>query len=576
MTAIAYSYVRFSTPDQAKGDSLRRQMDSSDAWCTRNGVKLDTATSLHDLGKSAFSPTKKHTSAAAAFLEPEDLVNADRRALAGFLALIKARKVPRGAFLIIENLDRLSRDDVVPATHLLTGILLSGVKVVQLKPVEQILTGKSDGYAIMMAIMELSRGHGESAMKAERCGAAWAKKKQAARNGHIVSERLPGWVTIKGGKLVLVPEAAAAVRRIFHLSANGYGSARIVEQLTNDGVPAIGGRCDYWNRAYVGLILRDRRVLGEYQPMRKKERDGDPIPGYYPAAVTEKEYFAARAGAAERGKYHGRTGAATINVFAGLVKNALEGDSYFMMARYHEGKRHTVLMNNRGQEGTSPLLTFPYKDFEEAILSHLVELDPRDIIGRHEGADESMAITGELATVERKIASLEAELESGDVPSLARALRSLEVRKRDLAARLEDARAKAANPLTDSWGECRSLATILKSAADPQDAQLRLRSALRRIVSRIWVLVVPKKRDRLAAVQVYFQGGEQHRDYLIYHRIARRGFGCSKPSSWRAWSLADVVEPGDLDLRKKHDVAALVRLLEKLDTTELQRDGAAE
>ena len=27
MSAIAYSYLRFSTPDQASGDSRRRQMD---------------------------------------------------------------------------------------------------------------------------------------------------------------------------------------------------------------------------------------------------------------------------------------------------------------------------------------------------------------------------------------------------------------------------------------------------------------------------------------------------------------------------------------------------------------------
>ena len=93
-SAIAYSYVRFSHPDQAKGDSLRRQTDAAAAWCERNGVRLDTSTTFRDLGRSAY--TGAHRS------------NPDRHALAAFLKLVEAGKVPRGSFLIIENLDRLS------------------------------------------------------------------------------------------------------------------------------------------------------------------------------------------------------------------------------------------------------------------------------------------------------------------------------------------------------------------------------------------------------------------------------------------------------------------------------------
>src|SRR5262249_19648513 len=126
----AYSYVRFSHPDQARGDSLRRQIEAAEGWCLRNGATLDTSTTLHDLGVGAFAKGKQPEAddGMAGFIGPEDLVNPDRQALAGFLALIKRRKVPRGAYLIIENLDRLSRDDVVPTTHLLTGILLAGVR----------------------------------------------------------------------------------------------------------------------------------------------------------------------------------------------------------------------------------------------------------------------------------------------------------------------------------------------------------------------------------------------------------------------------------------------------------------
>src|SRR5262249_35720511 len=144
----AYSYIRFSHPDQAKGDSLRRQTEAAAEWCKVKGVTLDASTTLHDLGKSAF--LGKHRE------------NPDRHALAAFLKLAEGGRIPTGSYLLIENLDRLSREEEVPACHLLTSILMKGIKVVQMMPSEMLLTDKSNGWELMRAVMELSRGHNES------------------------------------------------------------------------------------------------------------------------------------------------------------------------------------------------------------------------------------------------------------------------------------------------------------------------------------------------------------------------------------------------------------------------------
>jgi DNA invertase Pin-like site-specific DNA recombinase len=42
MMKTAYSYIRFSTPEQAMGDSERRQLALAEAYCARNGLKLST------------------------------------------------------------------------------------------------------------------------------------------------------------------------------------------------------------------------------------------------------------------------------------------------------------------------------------------------------------------------------------------------------------------------------------------------------------------------------------------------------------------------------------------------------
>ena len=44
----AFSYVRFSTPEQAKGDSLRRQLERSKKYADEHGLVLDTSFNLLD------------------------------------------------------------------------------------------------------------------------------------------------------------------------------------------------------------------------------------------------------------------------------------------------------------------------------------------------------------------------------------------------------------------------------------------------------------------------------------------------------------------------------------------------
>src|SRR5262249_14605389 len=161
----------------AEGDSLRRQTEKAADWCRRHGARLDTATTLHDLGKSAF--LGKHRK------------NPDRNALAAFLKLVEQGRVPRGSYLIVESLDRLTREDVRPALGLLLSLIDAGVRIVQLIPVEEVYDEDVEPMQLMMALMELSRGHSESRVKSERNSAAWVEKRERARHdGEVLTRRL--------------------------------------------------------------------------------------------------------------------------------------------------------------------------------------------------------------------------------------------------------------------------------------------------------------------------------------------------------------------------------------------------
>ena len=113
MQKKAYSYIRFSTPQQLKGDSLRRQLEASRAYAEAHDMVLDD--SLRDIGISAFKGK-----------------NATEGALKKFIELVEAGRIEKGSILILESLDRLSRQQVFSALGLFSSILSAGIEIVTL------------------------------------------------------------------------------------------------------------------------------------------------------------------------------------------------------------------------------------------------------------------------------------------------------------------------------------------------------------------------------------------------------------------------------------------------------------
>lgn len=214
----------------------------------------------------------------------------------------------------------------------------------------------------------------------------------------------------------------------------------------------------------------------------------------------------------------------------------------------------------------SEYVSFSYAVFEEAILKLLREIDPREVLNGGPGTDEIAALSGKLARVEMSIAAIDADLDAnGESPVLFKRLRAKEVEKRVLAEQLEAAREKAAHPLTEAWGEARTLFDV----AHNEEARLRLRSILPRIVESIRLLAVRRAWARLAAVQIWFADGKHHRDYLIYHRVAH-GHGRGRTEGgWDACSLSDAVALGKHDFRKAGDVGKVEAFLSAVNVETL-------
>jgi DNA invertase Pin-like site-specific DNA recombinase len=279
----AYSYVRFSTPEQAKGDSLRRQIEAARNWCEKHGLILDD--SLRDLGVSAYRGTNQTVGA-----------------LRKFLDLVERGRVERGSYLIVESLDRLSRETVLDAAARLLDLIRAGVTVVTLTD-EQVYSEerlRADWTPLVMSITIMARAHEESRVKGARVGAAWKRKRDAARQERRpLTHRCPAWFRLIDGQFEVIPERAELVRRIYQMAIEGYGQRAIVQTLNAEGVPAFR-TARGWQTSTLRRFLTSRTVVGEYQPHTGTHRagtwrpEGDPIEGFYPSIIDEDTYWHAQ------------------------------------------------------------------------------------------------------------------------------------------------------------------------------------------------------------------------------------------------------------------------------------------
>src|SRR5688572_8784897 len=105
----AYSYVRMSTEGQLQGDSLRRQLERSKEYAAEQGLDLDERT-FSDIGVSAYRGK-----------------NLKQGALSRFLEAVRSKKITAGSYLLVESLDRFSRDEVASAHSEFMQLIKAGI-----------------------------------------------------------------------------------------------------------------------------------------------------------------------------------------------------------------------------------------------------------------------------------------------------------------------------------------------------------------------------------------------------------------------------------------------------------------
>jgi DNA invertase Pin-like site-specific DNA recombinase len=105
--------------------------------------------------------------------------------LSTFLRAVESKKIPKGSYLLIENLDRLSRAAPLTALNALQRLLSLGVYVVTLhdgKRYDAKSLASEDITDFLIAVLHAHRAHSESVVKSKRVREALKTKRQRTQD----------------------------------------------------------------------------------------------------------------------------------------------------------------------------------------------------------------------------------------------------------------------------------------------------------------------------------------------------------------------------------------------------------
>jgi DNA invertase Pin-like site-specific DNA recombinase len=383
---IAYSYIRFSTVEQKTGDSLRRQIELSERYAAENGLILDTSFHLQDLGLSAF-----------------DRSNIDRGALGAFLEAVKQGRVPVGSYLLVESLDRLSRDRVLSALEIFISILRHGITIVTLidKMVYNTESVGSNFASLIMSITIMARAHEESAVKSSRILSAWQGKRSKISEKKLTAQ-CPRWLRLdeERTKFHVIPTRSNLVLEILAWAKAGMGQSLIAKRLNERSEPTFG-HGKGWHASYIQKIMTSPALYGEFQPhlwnKGKKIAAGEPIPDYYPALISRAEFCGLQYLRSKRAMpdARARKGKDIPNLLSGLLKCGYCGSSMVMAGgaasrvRTDDGDSVTrpskrVLVCDGARRGLGCYaVQWDYNAFEISFLSFCSSLDLASLLGEN-------------------------------------------------------------------------------------------------------------------------------------------------------------------------------------------------
>ena len=234
--------------------------------------------------------------------------NAATGELGRFIDAVESKLIPSNSWLVVENLDRLSREDILKAQSLFTRLLSLDITVVTGMD-KKIYTKQSvtdNPMELMYSIMLFARAHEESKTKSKRTyGNALSiierhNKGERSADGYALAIRSVGsnmwWTDCSDGSVKPHRVYFDIAKEIIGLAIDGMGSHSITAYLnkTYTGIlpKTKSNKEGVWSLNRVSQFLQKRSMIGE----KAITIDGIDyvLSDYYPALCDEETFYKMR------------------------------------------------------------------------------------------------------------------------------------------------------------------------------------------------------------------------------------------------------------------------------------------
>lgn len=494
-------------------------------WCQDNGYELDTMLRYEDLGVSAWSGA-----------------NTEIGAFSTLLKLAKSGKIPSGSILIIEALDRLTRQSLRAAIPLFIEILNTGLTVVTLVDGKRWTADSLDDMAeFMLSVLLLSRGFEESERKSERLREKYEEARR--KESREPFGAAPGWLTRKNKSApwTVIEEKAESVRKVFDMAIAGYGSPQIAKKANTEKWPVptrLGGNNGIWHTRMPGHILRQRAVLGEHEyrirtheahkTSWKGQATGITIPDFYPQIVSNEVWTLAQAAVDSR-RYPMRRDDNYFNIFSGLMYCGCCGATMQRKVESRGTSRGQILCSN-SQAGFTACRPSSVK-YVDAVLIREISRNAGVQMGVYEEMQEDFAakLDGEKAKLARLDAAAEriAEtiVEVGDaLPALNRKARELSEERKQCLLEIDRLTRELAEVKMDNLDKGFA-EKVVPALYEPSDEAKAIRAdcnaRFRRALDAIWIwpydvaVVKYKHESTLHAISLPAKKGQRPGPFMM-------------------------------------------------------------
>ena len=546
-----YSYIRFSSKEQADGTSAKRQLKFAERWAQEHDMVLDITLILSDEGKSGYHGD--HITAGA---------------LGQFLELVRMNRIVKGSVLVVETEDRLGRLPIEVSLPIFFQIINADITLVFAQDSSRYdkQQVRENQMILLKPIMKMILAYEESLQKSKRIKEARNIYREAYRTkGRRLTKMSPFWLTLNEARdgWEVNTHMVDTIQRIYQWYVDGKSASEIVRILNSDpAYPKVPMNVKSkpfinWSLGNVRSVLGDPRLIGHFQfhEIIKKDPDnplskmirvpiGEVLKGYYKVVIDEALWQKVRdikdANATKPGRGGGNH-SQNRNLFVHMVRcHKCGGRLHYIQRTGKRMKLPTLECDNRRYHATDENRkrlcvngkNFRYKDVEKVFFAGFKKLDLEallpskdEITVRIEGLEADLSVAGRKAKeMEAQIANLTTSLGSVQNPKARAHLGSeldkafieqeaLQKHTEELTLRLQSSRSER-ETLQSQVNRSGELYELMENTPEEElpDLRKRIQNKISTYVSHIVPLPTDRtkfKQNTVAALKIYFHDGNR-------------------------------------------------------------------